>query len=257
MKLQPKMRAVVIDDEENDRRALIGMMQDAGIDEYIEIVAEAQNGVEGLKAVLKEKPQIVFTDIFMPGMMGYQLVESIADENYVFAIVFTSAFSEQYEKNVRSASDLNFPYTILQKPLSMSDIETKCRKIYDKWLGTKPQVAGERTRIKVRSTDVRVPGEIILETKDIAWINSKKGGKNNIAIYTDPYVEYQKHITMTEMLEILRGEAFVQVHESYIVNEDKITGFDRQATEILIGKQIIPVSRRHKNVFNDLVQRCK
>ena len=73
-----KIKAVIIDDSPQARKLLSLMLADYRND--IEVVAEAENAIQGLECIKKEKAQIVFLDIEMPGKSGIQLAEQLLSE---------------------------------------------------------------------------------------------------------------------------------------------------------------------------------
>jgi two-component system, LytTR family, response regulator len=82
------IRAVVVDDEELARRSLIAALSDEHI---LEIVAEASNGLEALERIAEHEPDVVFLDIEMPGLNGFEVIENL---NATPLIVFVTAYDE-------------------------------------------------------------------------------------------------------------------------------------------------------------------
>ena len=93
------LTAVIIDDETNGRIAL-----KQKIETYcstLQIVAEAANGVEALKVIKIYKPQLIFLDIEMPRMNGFEMLNNIKEKD--FHIIFTTAYDQYAIKAIKYA----------------------------------------------------------------------------------------------------------------------------------------------------------
>src|SRR5574344_1957550 len=86
------MRAILIDDEKRARMNL-SILLDENCPQ-IEIVAECENLPEGIKAIRRLKPDVVFLDIEMPGHSGLELLDFFDEHEVDFSIVFTTAYNE-------------------------------------------------------------------------------------------------------------------------------------------------------------------
>jgi two-component system LytT family response regulator len=86
------MRAIIIDDEQHCRNVAQKILE-----KYcpnIEIVATAEDGIEGLKMILKHEPDVVLLDIEMPRMNGFQMLEALGNEDLHFTLIFTTAYDK-------------------------------------------------------------------------------------------------------------------------------------------------------------------
>ena len=84
------LRAIVVDDENLARRGLTLRLANIPA---VELVAECSNGAEALKAIAELSPDLVFLDIQMPGMNGFDVIEHLQSDNMPM-IVFVTAFDE-------------------------------------------------------------------------------------------------------------------------------------------------------------------
>lgn len=75
------LTAIVIDDEENGRIALKQKLKDYC--PTVKVIAEAENGQEGMEMIQRLQPQLVFLDIEMPGMDGFEMLINIPDKNFI------------------------------------------------------------------------------------------------------------------------------------------------------------------------------
>ena len=108
--------AVIIDDEPNARILLREMLKLAC--PQVEVVAECADLPNGVKALRKLKPMLVFLDIEMPGHSGLELMDFFDEEEVGFSIIFTTA----YHEHAIQAFKLN-AVDYLLKPMEISDLE--------------------------------------------------------------------------------------------------------------------------------------
>src|SRR6185295_3176546 len=115
-------RAVIIDDEEDSRSNTSNMLQNYCAE--IEIVGEADNGPEGKKIIQQLKPHVVFLDINMPGMNGFQMLEGIYNRD--FCVIFLTAYSEHGITAVKAGA-----IDYLLKPLMLGELQGAIRKVVE------------------------------------------------------------------------------------------------------------------------------
>ena len=89
--------AIIIDDENKGRLALRQKIADYCPD--VEIIAEASNGQEGIEMIEKYKPQLVFLDIEMPRVNGFEMLNQLKDKN--FHLIFTTAYDHYAIKAIK------------------------------------------------------------------------------------------------------------------------------------------------------------
>ena len=87
-----KIRAIIVDDEPNARRALQGLLEENF--SQVEVVADCKNVPEAVKTINKLKPDLVFLDIAMPGYSGFELLDFFDEQHLNFKIIFVTAYSE-------------------------------------------------------------------------------------------------------------------------------------------------------------------
>ena len=107
------LKAIIIDDEQKGRMALRQKIADYCPD--LEVIAEAASGQEGLDAIRRLEPQLVFLDIEMPGMDGFEMLREIENKN--FHLIFTTAYDQYALKAFRFAA---FDY--LLKPVDIEEL---------------------------------------------------------------------------------------------------------------------------------------
>ena len=144
-----KLRAVMADDEELARRLL---REHLSKEPDIEIVAECSNGFEAVKAINETKPDLVFLDIQMPKLDGYEVLELIDDN---VAVVFVTAF-DQYAMKAFDAAAVDY----LLKPFPVERLRSALSKVRDRKPAPLPTDPHLRTNVggaSARAADHATP----------------------------------------------------------------------------------------------------
>lgn len=234
------MTAVIIDDEPLARSVVIEYLQAFP---QIKIAAECNDGFEGVKAIQQHKPDVIFLDIQMPKINGFEMLELIVEPP---AVIFTTAFDE-YAIKAFEAHAVDY----LLKPFS----QERFNKAVEKWLG---QSTLQKQKQAVEEL-VQAPSPIPSQAERIVV---KNGGKIKIinvhAIKfleaADDYVKihtsegaFLKNKTMGFYEKVLPTEGFVRTHRSYLVNVQEITRIEPYEKEshlaILRNGEKLPVSK--------------
>ena len=228
------MRAVIVDDEELARGYLREML---AAHPEIEIVAECANGFEAVKAIAETAPDLVFLDVQMPKLDGFEvleLIEARGPEGTPAVIVVTAY--DQYAIRAFDAHAVDY----LLKPFSTERFELALERAKARLGGRKPPAPEERPqRLAVRDgTRVHV---IPIEKLDYAeaqddYVALHSGGKS-----------YLKQQTIGSLEALLDPARFVRIHRSAIVNLERVARIEPYAKEsrvaILSDGTRLPVSR--------------
>lgn len=209
------MKAVVIDDEPLARSIVSEYLH-----QYpeIKVVQECSDGFEGVKAITHYKPDLIFLDIQMPKINGFEMLELIDDPP---AVIFTTAYDE-YAIKAFEAHAIDY----LLKPFSKDRFD----KALQKWL-TNRYHEKQDNKAQLPQEQIRQPEErnriVVRESGNIRIIQV------NEIHYIEAYDDYVKIFTAKEMFlkkktmsfyeNILDPSDFVRVHRSYIVQLSQIT----------------------------------
>ena len=208
------IKALIIDDEPLARNI---------IKEYlltfpqIEVVEECGNGFEGLKAINQHQPQLVFLDIQMPKITGFELLE-LLDE--LPAIIFTTAFDE-FALKAFEANAVDY----LLKPFN----ENRFKKAIDKFLSSnkKEQTKPVQNIVEAVSATNQTQNERIviklgnkIKVISIYDITHIIADDDYVKIYTAEG-EFLKNQTLAFFEKNLNPDLFVRVHRSNIVKIDQ------------------------------------
>lgn len=208
------IKAILIDDEPLARSIVMEYLQ--GYPE-IKIVHECNDGFEGVKAITQHKPDLIFLDIQMPKINGFEMLELIEQPP---SVIFTTAFDEYAIKAFESHA-----VDYLLKPFSKDRFD----KAMQKWLVQRNRnevvepmsvmheirQPEERTRVVIKEG-----GNIrIIPVMDIQYLEAFD---DYVKIYTAKEM-FLKKKTMNFYEQALDSTMFVRVHRSYIIQLGQLT----------------------------------
>jgi two-component system LytT family response regulator len=208
---------LIIDDEEPARIRLRRLL--AEYNATINIIDEAVDGIEALKKIGTLKPDLIFLDIQMPGLDGFEVLEKIA---HLPIIIFTTAF-DQYALKAFKTNSVDY----LLKPIEPEHLQQAICKL-ERLNNT---VRGEHIRkiieyahqIKPRKEISSFPvktGDTIhlVRVSEVAYLEAKD---KYVTIHTIDNKEYVSDVSLKVMEEKLPGN-FLRVHRAIIVNKSSI-----------------------------------
>jgi two-component system, LytTR family, response regulator len=239
-----KLTAAIVDDEEL-ARALLREYIGSGPD--IEIVAECANGFEAVKAIAEKKPDLVFLDIQMPKLDGFEVLELIGPE---VAVIFVTAY-DQYAMRAFDEHAVDY----LLKPFSLERFQKALERARQR-LSAKRQSGGETPPATELARAARPPQEFVqrIVVKDGARVHIIPVDRLDYAESQDDYVSlhsqgksYLKEQTISSLEAALDPQRFVRIHRTVIVNLERIAkiepyGKDSRVAVLSDGSQL-PVSR--------------
>lgn len=233
-----RIRAVIVDDEDLARQMLREFVSPH---QEIEVLAECANGFEAVKAVTELKPDLVFLDIQMPKLNGFEVLELIGTE---MAIVFVTA----YDEYALRAFDIH-AVDYLLKPFSADRFETALQRVKQRLGGKLPPPAD-------LSSSARPPAQYAerIVVRDGTRVHIIPVAKLDYAEAQDDYVglcsEGKTHLkqqTISSLETALDPAQFVRIHRSYIVNLEKVTKIEPYSKDnhvvVLNNGAQLPVSR--------------
>jgi len=234
------MRVILIDDEPLARSVVIEYLQSWT---QIEIVQECSDGFEGVKAIAQYEPDLIFLDIQMPKINGFEMLELIDQPP---SVIFTTAFDEYA---IKAFEEHAIDY--LLKPFTKERFD----RAVQKWLDTKPSAEAKKDTAQIldniqtssprnERVVVKTGNKIkIIPVNDIIFLAADD---DYVKIHTAEG-SFLKNKTMAYFEKLLGEDDFVRVHRSYIVKIDEITRIDPYEKEshlaILKSGEKIPVSK--------------
>jgi len=236
-----KLRAVIVDDEELARQILKEYLHKAG---DVEIVAECANGFEAVKAVGELRPDLLFLDIQMPKLDGFEVLELIDPP---VAVIFVTAY-DQYAMKAFDAAAVDY----LLKPFSTDRLAKALERA--RALLSDPQPRS--LQASDLAAAARPPGQALerIVVKDgtkvhiipIAKLDYVEAQDDYIALHSEKK-QYLKQQTISSIEAQLDAARFARVHRSYILNLERIARIepytkDSRVAVLQDGSQL-PVSR--------------
>ncbi len=240
------INTIIIDDEAKGRLALKQKLTDyCG---QVTIVAEADNGQDGLLLINHHKPQLVFLDIEMPGMNGFEMLNEIKEKN--FHLIFTTAYDQYAIKAIKYAA---FDY--LLKPVDIEELKLAVEKIETAAaINTKVQAELLQQNMKQPKKNLHklaIPTLDGLLFFDISSIIHLEASSNYTNIYITGKAKIIASKTLKDFEELLPEDIFFRTHHSHIINLNFIKRYikgDGGQIELQDGT-FIEVSRRKKEEF--------
>lgn len=235
---QSAIRTVIVDDEQLARSVV---REHLAVHPEIQVLAECPNGFDAVKVINERKPDLVFLDIQMPKLNGFEVLEVI---DHIPAIVFVTAY-DRYALKAFEVHAVDY----LLKPFTKERFEEalgRAKERIGKGNEAVSRVASEaretlkpleRVLVKEGSTVRVLPVDSIdyVEAQD-DYVAFKSGGKLHL-----------KHQRMAELESLLDASRFIRIHRSYILNIDRLARLEPSAKEsriaILKDGTQLPVSR--------------
>lgn len=233
------IRAIVIDDETLARKLLIEYIRKSK--HQFEILAEANDGFDGIKKIQDLNPDLIFLDVQMPKINGFEMLE-VLDDDKKPGVIFTTAFDE-YALQAFDAAAVDY----LLKPFSFERFE----EAIDKWVkyyereedATKESIANinpdEQNRIVVKEGGIIK----VLSLDDIVHIEAYD---DYVQIHTEGNT-FLKKKTLTHYEKIFEVRGFVRVHRSHLIPIAQVNKIEKGEKDsyicILRNGSRVPVSR--------------
>ena len=244
---EPTLKAVIVDDEELARAYLREMLR---AHPEIEIAAECANGFEAVKAIHETQPDLVFLDIQMPKLDGFEVLELVeGGPRGAPAVIFVTAY-DQYAMRAFDAHAVDY----LLKPFATERFERALERAKSR-LGQKEREA-PAADLSSLSAAARGPGERPerIVVRDGARVHVIPLEKLDYAEAQDDYVAlhsggktYLKQQPIAQLEAQLDPSAFVRIHRSTLVNLERIVRIEPYGKEsrlaILNDGTRLPVSR--------------
>lgn len=240
------LRAILIDDEENSLNAL----QQKIIQHcpFVEIIAACTLPLDAVDKINSLKPDIVFLDIEMPGMNGFNLLQQVSYKN--FEPVFVTAYDHYAVRAIRfSALDY------LVKPVDIDELKATVARAFEKKNSHLPNqrlelLLDHLSNPKKHFKRIAIPsheGLHFIKVSDIVYLEA------NIN-YTHIYLADHKYVvsrTIKDFEELLPPETFIRIHNSFIINKDFLEKYIRgEGGQVVLSTGVtLDVAKRKKTDF--------
>lgn len=234
------MKAIIIDDEPLARMLVLEYLQQFT---NIQIVAECSDGFQGFKAITELQPDLIFLDIQMPKINGFEMLEMLTQKP---AVIFTTAFDEYAIKAfdnhaidylLKPFSEDRFSVAV-NKAIQLDNLKTQQQKT-EELLQASPLLNVQQNRVVVKNGNkIKV-----IPTIDILYLEA---ADDYVKLYTNEG-SFLKNKTMSYFEQTLAAVEFVRCHRSYIVQVSQITKIEPYEKDsylaILKNSAKVPVSK--------------
>ena len=237
---------IIIDDEPKGRQALRQKL--STYCSNVQIMAEAANGKEALVLIQKHQPQLIFLDIEMPVMNGFEMLNAISEKN--FHIIFTTAYDQYAIKAIRYSA---FDY--LLKPVDIEELIMAVGKISSCTSSTEQEkkvdtlqhnlvVSKDLNKIAIPTSE----GLLFFEIRNITHLEAHS---NYTHIYFNNRMKLITAKTLKDFDDMLPSKMFFRTHQSHLINLSCIKKYSKGnggKIELLDGT-FIDLARRKRDAF--------
>ena len=243
------LRSIIIDDEIQAAESLRKDL--AAHCPAVEVIAVCNSAKEGILAIKKNKPDLIFLDIEMPWMNGFEMLDVL--DHIDFSIIFTTAYDQFAAKAFRTSA-----VDYLLKPIHSNDLQDAVRKAaQNKERQNASNITNLLDNLKLPSRNQKIAlpnkdGYEFIEANQIVYCQAE-------GAYTKVFVDGKKSILISKTLgdieELLPSDIFQRIHHSTIVNLDYVTHFmrtDGGYVKMKTGEQLVVSKSRKEAILEKL-----
>lgn len=240
---------IIVDDEQSALKSM--QWEIANFCDDVTILGSFSSAIEAKKFLNENAVDCVFLDIEMPEMDGFQFLDSFKNRN--FSVVITTAYDQYAIKAIKEKA-LDY----LLKPIDSDDLKSCIEKIrqhkeehsiHDRLERTLETMV-QKNQNHVKKISVSCDGKIIfLNPDDIVYCESDGN-------YCTIFLENKEKIFITQKLKFMEEKLqdlyFFRIHNSYLINLNKVKEFHKSDDFVVLSNQVkLPVSRNKKSNFLD------
>jgi len=247
-----KIRTILVDDEDLARHVLREYLSD---EPDIEIVAECANGFDAVKLVAEHKPDLLFLDVQMPKLDGFEVLELVGDE---VAVVFVTAY-DQYATKAFDASAVDY----LLKPFDLERFKTALHRVRQRLAANTRQNLNVSELRQAASPPGLYAQRIVvregtsLHVIPVNQLDYAEAQDDYVALHSRGKARLKQQ-TISNLETSLDPSRFVRVHRSFLVNLERIAKVEPYTKDtrlaILTDGSKIPVSRSGYLRLKELIQ---
>lgn len=245
------IRAIIIEDETLSQEMLTLLLQRHKAD--VEIIDTCSNPTDGIESIAKHQPELVFLDIQMPKMNGFDMLKKISNIN--FEVIFTTAF-DQYAIDAIRTSALDY----LLKPIDDEDLTAAIEKCKERMVEKKTKRQFENLFNNLTNKNPLDKTLALSASDGISFVKMsdilrvEANGR-----YAKFYLLNKETILVSKTLgdfeDILSANQFFRIHDSSIINLNHVKKYIRGdgGTVLLSDNTEHDVARRRKEEFVKLI----
>jgi DNA-binding LytR/AlgR family response regulator len=227
------MNCLIVDDEPMTRLLIETLVKST---DSLHLVKSCSSAKEALNVLLKERIDLIFLDVEMPGMTGIQMMESI-NNNETQVILITS--KEEYAAKAFDKDVTDYIVKPITEERFLKAV-LKAKKKFDS------RVIFEDRDIFFKVKNSRM---VKVNLKDILYIEALT---NHVSIYAANHERLIIHSTLKAIENKLPAKNFLRIHNSYLVRIDKISALEGNC--VVVNKKLLPVSRANWKVLTERLE---
>jgi two-component system LytT family response regulator len=251
--MENHLKAVIIDDEEGARFMLASLLKDYCPE--IEVVASCSNVPDGVLAINKYDPQLVFLDIEMPEYNGFELINFFKEID--FEIIFITAYS-QYAVQAFEVSAIDY----LLKPLDVEQLKKAVSKVKEKTSYSNIQERLDLMKSVYGGEQIQkiaLPlgdGLAFVDVNDVVFFEAERS-------YTHVFLRDHNKFLISKPMRFFEDllehrEQFFRLHRSYLINLNFVKKYTRKESMVVMDNQTaIPLARNKKQEFEQVLKKLK
>lgn len=239
------LKAILIDDEQDALDALETDLKKFCADD-VEVIKKCQSPIDGMIAIRRLKPHLVFLDIQMPQLNGFEMLEILKDID--FRLIFTTAF-DKYAIRAFKVSAVDY----LLKPVDKKDLKLAIEKVKQRGNpGSSQEYQVLLNNVEqIKTITVRAQGEYrFFDLEEIVYL---KADGNYCFLFSNE-TKRKEHVSYSlgKMEEMLPGQLFFRVHASFIINRNHIKKYvtRRGGYLVMTNGDKLPVAKSRKTEFD-------
>lgn len=220
--------AIVIDDESHARQALIHQLS---AHPHINVIAECENGLVAVKAINDLQPQLIFLDVHMPKLDGFEVLELLGDSAPI--TIFATAHDE-YAIQAFESNALDY----LLKPINSARLDKTIERIASRLNLQDPDTHSKATQTLIQDIRqqhaplqrvlIRDKGDVhVIATSDIIAIEA---ADDYVVIHTKDSTHI-KQDRINNFEQLLDPSQFCRIHRSTIINLDYLKGIETEGKD--------------------------
>jgi two-component system LytT family response regulator len=227
--MQKEFTAIIVDDERPARLMVLSLLEKYKMS--VHIVGEAANGKKAIELIEDKQPDLIFLDIQMPDMNGFEMLSKLTRQPLV---IFTTAY-EQYALDAFKENSIDY----LIKPIDEDRFDQSIQKLQRLGATNRDMDIKHMMSIfnqlqpkkEITALPVKTGQKILLvRFSEIVYCQS---GDGYVSLFTDSGKEYVSDLNLVNLVQKL-PENFLRVQKSTIINKDKIKEIQRYFNNRLI-----------------------
>jgi two-component system LytT family response regulator len=248
-----QINSIIIDDEPNNIENIQSILQK--LYPEINVVATATDAADGIAAIDKLQPDLVFLDIQMPGKSGFDILKSFPQID--FEIIFITAY-DQYGIQAIKFSALDY----LLKPIDIEEFKSAIQKAKDKIASRQKNHSIDNLLAYIKRGQNETPRMALPTLEEIRYVPVTgivrcQASDNYTLFHLDSGEQLLVCRTLKEYAGLLAPHGFIRTHQSHLVNIDFVKSYLKEDGGALLLKDLtkIPISRQNRELVKEALNK--